>query len=78
MGIVFLFRRLMDNALGRLEAVNRAISRFVPSQIRVLLQKNSVEEIRLDENRELAMTVLFSDLRNFTRLTEALSSLEAF
>jgi len=77
-GIIFLLRRLMDNALSRLEKVNRAISRFVPSQILVLLEKNSVEEIQLGENRELAMAVLFSDLRNFTRLTESLSSLEAF
>lgn len=77
-GITFLFRRLMDNALARLEAVNSAITRFVPSQILVLLEKNSVEEIQLGENRELAMTVLFSDLRNFTRLTESLSSLESF
>jgi class 3 adenylate cyclase/truncated hemoglobin YjbI len=77
-GIIFLFRRLMDSALTRLEGINRAISRFVPSQILVLLEKNSVEEIQLGENRELAMAVLFSDLRNFTRLTESLSSLDAF
>jgi two-component system sensor histidine kinase ChiS len=57
---------------------NRAYRRFVPHEIVKLLGREDVTEVRLGDQVERRMSVLFSDIRFFTRLSEAMSPRESF
>ncbi|MGE0616063.1 MAG: adenylate/guanylate cyclase domain-containing protein [Bacteriovoracia bacterium] len=53
-------------------------SRFVPWELLKLLNKQSILDIQLGDFIERRMTVLFSDVRDFTRISEGLSPQETF
>lgn len=55
-----------------------AYSRFVPHQFLQLLGKESVTDIVLGESLEKKMTILFSDMRDFTALSESMTPRENF
>lgn len=57
---------------------NSAFGRFVPREFLKLLGRNNVVDVALGDNVELSMTVLFSDIRNFTTLAEAMTPAETF
>lgn len=61
-----------------LEDIVNSYSRFVPHQFLQLLGKTSVTDIVLGESIEKRMTILFSDIRNFTSLSEAMTPRENF
>jgi class 3 adenylate cyclase/FixJ family two-component response regulator len=50
--------------------LNEAFSRFVPRQFLHLLNKSSIVDIQLGEAVQQEMSVLFSDIRDFTKLSE--------
>ena len=70
----------IDNAsaYNQLQKLAEANSRFVPRQFLRLLGKESITETELDDQIESAMTVLFSDIRDFTPLSESMSPAETF
>ncbi|MCU0823439.1 MAG: adenylate/guanylate cyclase domain-containing protein [Leptospira sp.] len=57
---------------------NQAYSRFVPREFLSLLSKNSIQEIKLGDQAQLKMTVLFSDIADFTMLSEGMTPKENF
>jgi PAS domain S-box-containing protein len=61
-----------------LSKLNQAYERFVPKQFLSLLNKRSVVEITLGEHVEKEMTILFSDIRDFTTLSEKMSPRDNF
>jgi class 3 adenylate cyclase len=61
-----------------LKETNTAIERFVPRALLAIMGKPSIVSVRLGDNRRLTMTVLFSDIRNFTGLSEGMSPDENF
>jgi class 3 adenylate cyclase/HAMP domain-containing protein len=63
---------------ARLESLLGAYGRFVPHQFLRLLAKESVLDVRLGDNVEKEMTVLFSDIRSFTKLSESMTPLQNF
>ncbi|PCJ33399.1 MAG: hypothetical protein COA99_15875 [Moraxellaceae bacterium] len=64
--------------ITHLKAMNRAANRFVPKEYLEFLNKNSISDITLGDHVTGEMTVMFSDLRGFTSLSENMSPQENF
>jgi class 3 adenylate cyclase len=62
-------------ALGRMA---EATSRFVPHEILSYLHKESILDVALGDQVEAEMTILFSDVRAFTTMSEQMSPKENF
>ncbi len=62
-------KKVVDNQVQ----LNRAIKRFVPVQFLQELGKEDYAQIQMGDSTAKVMTVLFSDLRSFTKLSERLS-----
>ena len=58
--------------------LNEAFSRFVPRQFLQLLDKKSLVDIQLGDQVQQEMSVLFSDIRDFTTLSESMTPQENF
>jgi class 3 adenylate cyclase len=61
-----------------LRNTNTAFSRFVPHEFLGFLKKEQIIDVSLGDNAQKEMTVLFSDIRNFTTISEKLSPEENF
>lgn len=55
-----------------------AYSRFVPQQFLQLLGVTDIRTVKLGQQVERSMTILFSDIRDFTSLSESMSPQENF
>jgi len=58
--------------------LNVAYSRFVPRQFLQLLNKESIIDVQLGDQVQQEMSVLFSDIRDFTTLSETMTPSENF
>ncbi|HEY9674516.1 MAG TPA: PAS domain S-box protein [Waterburya sp.] len=58
--------------------LNQAFSRFVPRQFIQLLDRTSVADVQLGDQVQQEMSVLFSDIRDFTALSECMTPQENF
>jgi len=58
--------------------LNEANSRFVPSGFLTHLGKKDITEIRLGDQAKAEMTILFTDIRSFTDLSESMGPTELF
>ena len=61
-----------------LKDTNISIERFVPHAFLAIIGKPSIVEVELGDNKRQNMTVLFSDIRNFTTLSEKMTPDENF
>ncbi|OQW95551.1 MAG: hypothetical protein BWK79_02135 [Beggiatoa sp. IS2] len=61
-----------------LALLNEAYERFVPHQFLSLLGKRSITDIQLGDHIEKEMTILFSDIRDFTALSEKMTPKQNF
>jgi len=61
-----------------LSRLNLAYSRFVPRQFLRLLKKNSILDVKLGDQVQQEMSILFADIRDFTTLSEKMSLPENF
>lgn len=69
--------RLRDY-IFKISQMNEAYSRFVPSQFLEFLGKENFVDIQLGDQVQKEMSVLFSDIRGFTELSEEMSPKENF
>jgi class 3 adenylate cyclase len=61
-----------------LKQTNISIERFVPHAFLAIVGKPSIVEVELGDNKRQNMTVLFSDIRSFTTLSEKMTPDENF
>jgi len=59
-------------------ALSETFERFVPKEFLRLLRQPSIESIAVGQNVERRMSVLFSDIRGFTTMTEGMSPADSF
>jgi len=62
----------------RLENLLVAYGRFVPHELLRLIGKGSILDVKLGDQSQMNMTVLFSDIVGFTRLSETMTPEENF
>ncbi|MCP9234860.1 AAA family ATPase [Lewinella sp. JB7] len=73
-----LLYKNLDGALQKQLKITEAYSRFVPHTFLRTLGKESILDVRLGDQSHQRITVLFSDIRDYTRLSETLSPAENF
>lgn len=62
----------------KISKINEAYSRFVPRQFLEFLDKEDIVDIQLGDQVQKEMTVMFSDIRGFTELSESMTPKENF
>jgi len=62
----------------RLAKINAAYGRFVPHEFLKFLERESIVDVKLGDQVQKEMTVLFADIRSFTTLSEKMSPKENF
>jgi two-component system sensor histidine kinase ChiS len=73
----YLEERVKERTAQLLE-LNTAYERFVPREFLSLLKKESILEVKLGDQTAQQMTVMFSDIRGWTTLSETMSVQESF
>jgi adenylate cyclase len=68
----------LEQALDAELKITEATSRFVPNQFLAFLGYESIVDVKLGEAVELEMSILFSDIRDFTTLSEQMTPKENF
>ncbi len=69
---------LRDQNVQNLQALNKSFSRFVPAELLKFLEKESVAQVKLGDQVQREMTVMFIDIRSFTTLSEKMTPKENF
>ncbi len=65
-------------ALEQQMRLTEAYQRFVPSQLLSSLEKESILDVQLGDQVQKEMSILFSDIRSFTTLSESMTPEENF
>tara|TARA_B100000963_G_scaffold360731_1_gene392777 strand:- start:1552 stop:3459 length:1908 start_codon:yes stop_codon:yes gene_type:complete len=64
--------------INDIETINTSYERFVPKEFLTLLNKDTITDVNIGDSTSLKMGVLFSDMRNFTGMSEKMSPEENF
>ena len=67
-----------EQSLSLLKRTEWAFGRLIPHQLLALLERNSILDVKLGDQIERKLTVMFSDIRNFTSLSESMTPQENF
>lgn len=68
----------IKNYIDHISEINNSYYRFVPKQFLDFLDKKSITDIHLGDQIQKEMTVMFSDIRSFTEMSELMSPRENF
>jgi adenylate cyclase len=68
----------LQAVFDNLAKLNQAYGRFVPREFLSFLQKESIIDVQLGDQVQQEMSVLFSDIRAFTSLSERMTPAENF
>ncbi len=72
LGLLALVLSALRSSIQMLSRTNTAYARFVPGEFLSLLGKQSIIDVALADNVQMEMTVLFSDIRSFTTISEGM------
>jgi class 3 adenylate cyclase len=61
-----------------LATTNESLRRFIPQEFFHLLQRKEIKDIRLGDQVQKKMSILFSDIRSFTTLAESMGAEQTF
>lgn len=78
LGLIFLVVQALRASVNMLSRTNTAYDRFVPHEFLSYLNKKSILDVQLNDNIERQMTILFSDIRSFTEMSENMTPEENF
>ena len=67
-----------QQALALLQQTEMAYGRLIPRQLLTLLERDSIVDVKLGDQIERKLTIMFSDIRNFTPLSESMTPSENF
>jgi len=73
-----LLEERVKKRTAQLQELNTAYQRFVPREFLNLLMKESILDVILGDQTAKQMTVLFSDIRGWTTLSEDMTAQESF
>jgi adenylate cyclase len=65
-------------AVLQLQQTERAFGRLIPHQLLALMGKSNILDVKLGDQFELKLTVMSTDIRNFTTLSENMTPQENF
>jgi adenylate cyclase len=68
----------VEHLSERLSSVNISLERFVPHEFLSFLDKSSIIDVHLGDQALKDLTILFSDIRSFTTLSESMTPQENF
>jgi class 3 adenylate cyclase len=71
-------RDAVRSTITDLKQTNLSIERFVPRAFLSIVGKPSIVDVQLGDNKREEMSILFSDIRSFTTLSEAMTPAENF
>ncbi len=69
---------IQKQAYELLASLTASYERFVPVEFLKLMKKDSIKNIKLGDNIEIEMGILFMDIRDFTSLSEEMTPKENF
>ena len=75
---IIAMKESIRGKINDIQVINASYERFVPKEFLTLLQKKSIIDVEIGDNSSLEMSVLFSDMRNFTMISEKLSPQQSF
>ena len=67
-----------QQSLLLLQQTEGAFGRLIPHQLLKLLDRDSIVDVKLGDQVERKLTIMFSDIRNFTSLSETMTPQENF
>lgn len=76
--LIYIIIQALRSSIRMLSLTNTAYNRFVPHEFLSYLNKQSIIDVQLNDNIEKQMTILFSDIRSFTSLSEGMTPEENF
>ncbi|MBP7096714.1 MAG: hypothetical protein KBC36_11580 [Spirochaetia bacterium] len=71
-------RAEIEDRTRKLQSLNEAFSRFVPSEFIELLGRDGVDEVELGDQALAEMAVIVADIRDFTGLSEEMGADDVF
>ena len=67
-----------QKALSLLQQTEQAFNRLIPRQLVKLLNRDSILDVKLGDQIERKLTIMFTDIRSFTTLSETMTPQENF
>jgi len=67
-----------QQALLKLQQTEQSFARLIPHQLLTLLERDSIVDVKVGDQIERKLTVMFSDIRYFSTLSETMTPQETF